>query len=117
MSDGFHVDLGALTKLADTMADQQQTVAALGEPMQQRAGQLNTGDPGLDGETRALVARVNDLFSRFGDAFVTIANKLDTAADAYRSFDQNAAESYRSLWDGPSDGESTTAPDSATPVG
>jgi hypothetical protein len=97
MSDGFAVDLDAVTRLADTLAEQQQAVATSGGPMRQRADRLDTGDPALDAETRALVAEADNLVIRFADAFVAIANGLDTAVESYRSYDAEAAASYREL--------------------
>jgi hypothetical protein len=113
MSDGFAVDLDAVTRLADTLAAQQEAVAKVGGPIQQQVDHLDTGDPALDAETRALAAEVDGLFIRFADAFVAIANDLDITVDSYRLYDAEAAARYRELMSA----QAATPPNPDTPAG
>lgn len=100
MGDGFQLSVSALTGLADAFADQQQMFHQLGGPLQAAAAPIDTGDPGLDAETRDVIGRVNDMLMLIGDTWDRLAGTVDTVVDNYQQADQQVADSYRELMDG-----------------
>lgn len=101
MSQGHHVNVSAVHDLAGTFAGQEQTMRALGGPLDAGAGAVNTGNPALDAETRAVVDQVTELFAGMGGAFGRIAADLRDVATEFQAFDrQVAADATRTVTDG-----------------
>jgi hypothetical protein len=97
MGDGFQLSVSAVTRLADAFADKEQRFHEVGGPLQEAASSIDTGDPGLDAETRDIIRRVNDMLVLIGDTWGRFADALDTVVENYQQADQQVAESYQSL--------------------
>lgn len=100
MGDGFELSVSAVSGLADAFADQQQRFHQLGGPLQDAAATIDTGDAGLDVETRAVIGRVNTMLGLIGDTWDRLAGAVDTVVDNVQQTDQQVADSYRELSDG-----------------
>lgn len=92
MPDGFHVSPPALTRLAGTFAGQQRPFHRLGDPVQQRAGAVDTGDPALDADTRRVLALVSDVFRQCGEGMALAGTVLDEIAADYQATDGESAD-------------------------
>lgn len=105
MSDGFELSVSAVSRLADAFADKQDRFRQVGAPLTAAAASIDTGDAGLDAETRDVIRRVNDMFALMGDTWWCLAGAVDTVVDNYQQGDQQVADGYRALMDGvPADG-------------
>ncbi len=110
VGDGFQLSVSSVTDLADAFAEKQQRFHEVGGPLREAAASIDTGDPGLDAETRDVIRRVNDMFVLIGDTWGRFADALDTVVDNYQQADQQVADGYRALGDGtPAGGTPGTA--------
>jgi hypothetical protein len=100
MGDGFQLSVSAVTQLADSFADKQQRFQEVGGPLQDAAAAIDTGDPGLDAETRDVMRRVNAMFVAIADAWDHGAGALDTVVENHQQIDQQVAGGYGALMDG-----------------
>lgn len=92
MSQGHNVNVSAVHDLAGTFAGQQETMRALGGPLHQGAGTVNTGNPALDAETRAVIEQVTQLFTSMSGAFGRISADLRDVATEFQEFDRQVAD-------------------------
>ena len=108
MGDGYQLSVSAVTRLADSFAGHQQPVRAIGGPLLDAAGSINTGDPALDAETRDVISRVNELFTLVGDTLGRFSDALNDVVDNYQQGDQQVADSFAELMDGNVPGSTAT---------
>jgi uncharacterized protein YukE len=92
MSDGYQVSLPALVRLAGSFAGQQQSFRQLGDPVQQRAAAVDTGDAALDAEVRTVIDTVHTLFGQFGDVLEQTGTVLAEITADYEERDQRVVD-------------------------
>jgi hypothetical protein len=108
--DGFTVSTPTVGKLADTFTTQQQNFHDLGSPLTRAAAAVNTGDGGVDADTRAVAGQVNDVFTRIGAAMGQAGAALADVVAGYQDADQQVADGYRGLGADSPDVPPTTPP-------
>ena len=99
MGESFQLSVSAVTRMADAFADRRETFHQIGAPLTAAAAAIDTGDAGLDAETREVVRRVTEMFALMGDTWWRLAGAVDTVVDNYQQGDQQVADSYRELMD------------------
>lgn len=95
--DGFHVEPAKTVRLAESFAGQQQGFETVGRSLARAVDGFTCGDPGIDSQTRAVVARVDSVIAQFGSAFASLAAALDQASADYRTSDEAVAARYLEL--------------------
>ena len=97
MGDGYRIVVDKVLALTATLAAQQQPLQQASEPLLRAAGGLDTGDPGRDAETQALLGRVEALHRLMGEVHAGLADAVNDAVAGYQAGDGNAAAGYLEL--------------------
>jgi hypothetical protein len=98
VADGYHIDPASVGEMAGAIGGLSGPLGRLAGPWQQVAGAVDTGDPGLDGATRAVADRFAAVMARAGQVADRLAGAVATASDNYRTGDQRVAAGYQELF-------------------
>ena len=95
--DGYHIDPAAVGEMADAISGLRAPIGRLAGPWQQVAGAIDTGDPGLNGDTAALAGKFAELMELAGEVLDRFSGAVNTASGNYQTGDQQVAASYQEL--------------------
>jgi hypothetical protein len=114
MTDGFKVVTSGVGALSQSFASQKGVPEEVASALDSVSA-IDTGDPSLDAETRALAAEIGVVLRAMSQVLSKTADGLSQVADDYQGADQDVASRFDQILN--QGGDSADSPSESTPVG